>query len=850
MLAQNIVNEQFALNYKTVEKHSDARKILSILALGNNKDLNKTGLQLNCSFQLQPQILTNGKINLALKPKETLVGGDIYYRSFRIESILTVSEYLLQIIVFKDDSEFYNDEIKVPATGTSVILETTNRIFSLTNTQISIKLKGIIFSKKSYENLNAMVKTVNSYYGFNQVISDLNSNLKSLAANNNLKVSEVFLLWQECQRVDSYINDIGFIYKLNLAKNDPAGFNDKYSDFQRQNRRWHTLASQKLKRELKKGFLADKENYISGLLKISEHYYNRSLELQPYLASSFMMLTEIHPKSDLEIIDKVFFYYDAMSYGDNITVPQQLYDNYVLKADEYFRLSKNTMALALLKNARQLQEKFDLQRSDLYTNTMAATLNGMIESFLKVSTRAIKSGNLSFAENYYREAEDVYEENKELFVETKIAVTPFLIYINAQKEKAEELYHNKNYLKADEVISNCFVVAQEKNLPADSSLIKLQKEVRKEIFLQKLNKISLLIDGNYISLAEKKLFEAEKYFNDNSRIIDAKSNFPELAYAIFIEYLQKGEMLLDRGDIDNAFSNLLSAKNIQIKLLKYDVPKLDDLLKEYSEPKILEILEAARLETWAKRSNKAETLLDSALLLQKKYKQENNPTINNSLNELLKKMQSRHCLDAEFKLNENISFFIRNVENGKFDEASALIRNSYLLIEENQDCRLNTQMLDSLLDRYSYVLDFQQMYDHMKSKLFEKGYYDAIEEYLSLRQYYFQYKLDELNFNLPSLDEFVRQQQLTSLSISSVEYFINKKQYQLAFEYLKIIHDQGVEARDAKEIQISLAEAWKNSDDFNKEQINEMLDDIGEDKDWYGYFKRAINRKYILFLKN
>jgi len=378
----------------------------------------------------------------------------------------------------------------------------------------------------------------------------------------------------------------------------------------------------------------------------------------------------------------------------------------------------------------------------------------------------------------------------------------------------------------------------------------LQKEVRNKIYDQKLHKISLLIDGNYLSIAESKLFEAENYLNDNSKIIDTDSDFSDLAYAVFIEYLQKGEMLLDRGEIDKAFINLLSAKKIQTNLLKYDVEKLDDLLKEYSEPKILEILEEARLETWAKRKSRAGALLDSALLLQKKYKQENNPLINKSLNELLKKMQGRHCIDAKFKLEENITLVIKNMESANFDKASSLIRNSYLLIDKKQDCRLNTYKLDSLLDKYGYVLDFKQKYDHMKSKLFEKGYYDAIEEYLSLRQYYFQYKIDELNFNLPSLDEFVRQQNLTSLSISSVEYFISKKQYQLAFEYLKILKSQGVEARDAKDIQINLAEAWRNSDDFDKEQVNEMLDDVGDEKDWYKFFKREINRKYILFLKN
>lgn len=848
--AQDIVNDNITINYNSAEKYSHTRKILSILALGNNKDLKQLQLDYKCKFSLNPTTLTNGKIKLQILPGEINIEGDYYYRSFDLSSNLIPSYYLINLLVLKDGYELYNEDIIVPRGGKNMVLETNKRVFSLANTQFVIEIDNVSFAKNDYKYLDEIVEKVNYYYGFGELLKQLNQKQKVSSSLNTLQASKVFLLWQESSRVDAYINDIGFIESLDLANNDPDNFNDKYVIFQRFKRRWKTLADQKFKRELKKGFLEDKENYIKSLLRLSETYYEESLKKQPYEATSFRKLSELLAISDMEIINKVFYYYDALSYGDNITVPKQLYSGFVSLGDDYFKQSKNTMALSMLKNARILQEYFKLQASDLYTITMAATLNGMIESYLKVSTKAVERANLRFAENYFREAENVYEENKNLFEDSGIAVTPFLIYIDAQKKKAIELADNNEFVKSDEVIVICFITADEKNLKKDSTLIELQKIVRKNIYLEKLKLVSENIDDNNIFGAYELLAEADKYRENNKDIISNKSNFTDLAYSVFLEYLQKGEILLDKSYIDMAYDNLLIAKKIQSKYLNYKVEKLDELLKSYAQPKILELCEQARLETWAKRNQNAHKLLDSALAIQQTYKQQNNPVVNKTINDLIGKMQSRHCIEAKFKISENNKSFVANIASGEIENAYKKIKNSYEIAENNDDCIIDMHITDSLINEYSYVLDFKQAYDNMKLKLFEKGYYEVIDEYLKLRQFYFKYNISSLNFNLPPLNEFVKQQNLTKLSISSVEYFIDKEQYQLAFEYLKILNSQGVEAKQTKDIQIKLAEAWRNSDSFNKDQINEMLEDIGKGQEWYKYFRRVINGKYIIFLKN
>ncbi|PLX13039.1 MAG: hypothetical protein C0598_04590, partial [Marinilabiliales bacterium] len=610
--AQNNINSSISVSYNYTDKYSYTRKVLSVLALGNNKDLKQVEVDYNCDFLIEASTTTNGNIKLHILPDVKKIKGDYSYRSFDLRSKLLPSNYSINIVVLKDDYEIYNENIIISSKAENIVLETKKRIFSLANTNFIVNINNISFEKSDYNKLDETVEKINYYYGFNELLSIVNKRHKNLSSQNKLQASEVFLLLQESNRVESYINDIGLMSCLDIENNDPENFKMKYAAFKRYEKRWETLADQKFSRDLKKGFLADKQNYINSLMHLSESYYKESLEEQPFKATSFRILTEFHA-SDLELINRVYYYYDALSYGENINVPNQLYDGFVALGKKYFDLSKNNMALSMLKNARKLEDYFELKKSQSYTVNMAATLNGMIESFLKVSTKAVASGNMRFAENYYRQAEKVYEENSKLFEESGIAVTPFLIYIDAQKKKAIALADNKQFEKSDEIIVNCFNIAEEKNLKRDSLLIQLQKTVRNEIYREKLNLISQKIDNNYLSDAEELLAESDMYRKDNYYFIKDKANFDELAYSVFLEYLQKGEILLDKSYIDLAYDNLLKAKYIQSSYLTYEVEKLDKLLKLYSEPKILELCEQARLETWAKRSINANALLDSAL---------------------------------------------------------------------------------------------------------------------------------------------------------------------------------------------------------------------------------------------
>jgi hypothetical protein len=830
-----------------LQEGSPGRKILSLLALGNNKDLSRTKVLVEYEINTSIKLLANGKIQLDAKPIIISIKGDNEYRRFKVDSLLYTSDYLVKLDVLKAGKIIYSGKISFGKKGISTVLNTKQRVFSNAGLKVKAVIAGMEYSQSDYYKFNDFVKLVNNYYGYCRLLGSLNEKFVKLGTASNLSVSGIFLAWQQASRLSTILGNLDFEGNLNLSKMDPEGFKRKYPAFKRLEKRWNTMARQTLERELKRGFTEDKSLYINGLIGVSENFYQESLELQPYMVSAYRQMIVLNNVSDLRIINYISDYYDSYAYGENITVPQLLYSGFVELANIYFQKSKNIMALALLKNAKLLQTQFGLQESELYANTAFSTLNGMIESFLKVSDKAIQSGKLKFAQNYYREAEEIYRENKKMFVESGIAVSPFSIYVDAQKRKIRVLLKQKSFYEADLLINSAIDISNEKNLGKDDDLKQFRVLARKGKYRLKLDDINLKLNAAKFEDAYNQLFDLENYITSNPGIVDDEREFDDISYAVFLEFLQKGEILLDKGDYELAFDNLLKAKHIQNEILVYEVESLNNLLKDYSEPKILSLVEEARFETWAKRSDRAEDLLREAKDLQVKYQQNDNVKINKAINKLIGKMQSRHCLDAEFKLNEYNDDIILKMKSGQFGIAGERIKSSYVLLEENIDCHLNPYKTDSLVDRYGYLLDFYQDYSSMKNQLFNGNYFDAIDKYLLLRNEYVKKNIGLYNFNLPSLNEFVTQQNMNSLTKSSIEYFISKEQYLLAFEYLRILNSQGETASNSKEVQIKLGKAMKSSDGFDIEAVNEMIRDQGIRQKWYKYLSREVNRKSLNF---
>lgn len=837
---QKDLQEYYVISSKNASSEIYTKKILTSLALGMSKDLKSTEIRVKFKLEKEIKNINKNELEISISFNNISIEGATKYRGFSLDSLLIPDYGVVRVSVVARNETIINQIVEIPLKGNKIIFIPNNQKIISGQSRVEVELIELNYSKLDYDQFNKINILINYYFGYSLIMEHLNKTSKEASFKSKEDASSVFLQWHKTSRILNLINELNLTKVLSLNSFDPEKYIKKSKELSRHQRRATTILNQTLEAELKKGFIADKQKYISDLIIFSDDVYAKGKQQQPYLQEAFRKTTLINTNAgELVMIKRISDYYDMYSYYDDPKVPGVLFENFVESAVKYYNKSKNNMALRQLKNANEIQSYFDYPPSALYSNTLATTLNGMIESFLKVSDMALKSGNYQMADNYYQNAEKVFNENMELFHQTNITATPFTIYVDAQTILARQLILDRKFIVAEKLLSNCMKIQLEKGLEENMETRELINDSRNGIYKNKLVEARHLLDLKQTEKATALVYEAKKY-QDTYPDINKIKLFDEISYSIFLEYLQNGEILMDKGKHDEAINNLLKAKEIQTVLLDYEVERLDELLKNNSVPVILDLIEEATYKTWAKRPKEAQELKAEAAKMQIVYHQQDNAELNTAMRELEHKMSSRHCLDIQFQIKENAKTIAKQVKNGNFDEATKIKVNTIDLIDSNNDCKLDLKDFDNINQQYDFIFEFNEKFNLMKSSLFTQGYDEAIDLYLQLRNYYFEKDIENYNFELPSLYEFVEQQNLQKLTSSSVSYFITKQQYQLAFEYLNLLKLQGMESVNSRELQTELGTQFARSFDGNQEERHQMAKELSGDNKWFKYFNRAM----------
>lgn len=844
LIAQDAVHlKQFALNSNTVQKGSYSEEILISLALANAKDLKNTEFVINYNIENKLLIVDGQSVDVSITINGFVYEGDVEFRDFSVVNKLKPDFASVKIYIHNNGEIIKSEIVEVPISQKAgrFIIDLDNTI-NITSAKITAFVIGFTYSETTFKNFMVYAKLINSYYGFSSLLAGLNESFRGYSLKSNEDVSMVFLHWHETARVFSLVGALHLAEALNLKKFDPDNLVKKEKELARYYRRSTTLLNKNLLAELQIGFTADKQKYISGLVELSNKYYKKSKTLQPFLSVNYFDAIAINKQAgELEVIKRISEYYDLFAYGDQIIVPIALNGLFVEDAGEYLNDSKNNMALQQLKNAQIIQEYFNLPQSDIYSATLALTLNGMIESYLRVSDKAFRSGNFAMAENYYQNAEIVFNENIELFKETDITATPFSIYLQTQRVLAVQLLAESKYEEAEKLFENCQRIIKEKNLIQNTEETALLARARNGVFKNKIIAAKKQLQNNNVDEALAIIYDAASYCSEHAEVVGNKE-LDDLSYSVFIEYLQKAEILMDKDDYNEAMAKLLKAKEIQLTLLTYEVSRLDELLVNASVPVILEKLDEAGFYTWAKKPEEANLLLLQAKEIQQTYHQQENRELNEAIQSLKYKMKNRLCMDAEFSLRKNLKLIVKEIEKGDFEKAKQTVTLSFSLVDANAECELDLAKLDSICKYYNFVFSFYDNYNLMKTSLFDKGYLETINLYIKLRNTYFEDKIGDFNFELPSLYEFVKSQKLTGLTEGSIRYFISSEQYRLAFDYLYLLKQQGVSPSDCKEMQIELGMCFSSLFEGEEAKKN-MIEELAVEDKWFKYFINAMNKK-------
>lgn len=832
------------ISYEDFELTDPGRNMFQLIGLENNIDARK--LFLDAKYRLLIRVARNQSNRLIVNINTTRVSldGNINIRDFAIDTLLWPAKFTATLSI--KNGRHIRDELKVsgPVFGSLLEVDITDFISSNIG-EFSVVLSDVKFQYNQI-NLNILeehTESIKYYYSFGLMVKDLIVEYNNYVVKNDQRAYNLFIEKVELDRVSDYIASHSFTYKLHLRNRDPIGLLKHLKKFDRLNKRAETLFNEKiLENKLDTSYPL---LFCNGYCDLSIKYLNAGNSLQPSDASGFEEVARIdinqQAKNDLKL---VIDYYNRWSNYHANDITQCIFNGFVNLSNSFIAEENYSDALLLLYNSKIIANWFNIDLTSDFNSSVVTSLDGIASSYLKVGSMALAANNLEFAEQYIKKADNVLNENILLLENIVFTDTSFNEYIGIQTDIAITYLASHDHNKAFLSLSSAEKICQKKN---ESSLCKRVDSIACEAAIDfikfDLGQLDRLISNFQYPDAFDKLIDIHNYILKNSCFNEYdNTKFEVLAYSLFLEFLQQGEILIDAKQSRMALENLLKAQKIQ-ELIKGDLIDVKRLIELAAEHEIIKVIDQAKYETWGNRMEEARSLYDEAIILNNHYFQNDNQHIAKAIEELKNQMELRKCLD------------FKNGYSDAIKKANLLIRaNDYsglvdILIEADNyvknypECEIDNRELTKIRIDYQSVLQYFLLYDEIRTKLFEKGYQEVIHLYIELMNFYKLHELSVYDINFHSLKDFIIKQDLPNLTLETVRYYIENDKPEKSLIYSKIYEEQGGYYSLFKPMITSLAKQLAKQDDENGITVSDALNKYTDGVGWFNTFR-------VHYLKN
>jgi hypothetical protein len=302
--------------------------------------------------------------------------------------------------------------------------------------------------------------------------------------------------------------------------------------------------------------------------------------------------------------------------------------------------------------------------------------------------------------------------------------------------------------------------------------------------------------------------ELKNFKKLNNRYIvvdsDTKEKEEKLAYGLILEYIQQGEILMDKGKSRQAMENYSIALGLQEDFLSYHIDRLDELINKTALPVLLKNIEEAELKIWANKMEEAGILYNRILKDIAFYHLERNSEVKTKVDELGKKLENRKCVDAKYSLSNYMQVVQNRIRSGKWNEAAIAMKKAEAIILNNKPCKLDTVEYIHLKSLYGEAVYYSGKYAETINRLYAYGYASVWKELAGLELYYQRHRLSGLGVPAPQLYQLVKSQQNAGNTKKLTEYFLSKGDGLTAFRYLMLLKNSGLPKRELKELQVKV----------------------------------------------
>ncbi|HQH19647.1 MAG TPA: hypothetical protein PKZ43_08840 [Bacteroidales bacterium] len=865
---------RFQYNESPIEKEKNTQIIFENIS--NTAEKNIKSAEYLFLYNYRIRISNNGKISknnekiysVFIEIQSIKCTGDVVYRDFNISHLLSPSTFDADLLV-EDKKNNTLKPIHIEGLEIKNYFGERNIEFEYTSTDsiknISLKNKLFYYNDSITNAIKNYLSTVDAYYKSIPIINTAYDKLSTIKIENTeiVKVYDIDL--KEVEALITELNAKNFKTKLKLSEKDPLNYVSKLEELTNKTKSLRLLMNQTLNNldhvfyDKGKEFL--EKNDTTAAIKNLE----KATVVNPESVKSFYLLAKTY--FEIKEYDKACRPVTIITTKlkpDNTTLRQTIklgYDIlacYVNKAESLIKKEIYHDALDILQQANLFCDSTPvIICSDVIQKNIIKAKNGIYQSFIIISDKAVDKNILHIGEIYTIKAKEYQHLNKLEIPSSADADVLLSKLVNKMTDAGLKLNSEQQYDTALILLKKAYDICKKyPEINCNEKVLSQIANSKKGIFQSLIKNAEFSILQNNPVKADSLLNEAILYQKDNqSDISDAKA-IDSLVLLMKKYWYEKdirdGINCLYNKDGITALACFNKAKQVELDFSLTKNLKLDSLISLSAKPLILNYIEKAGVKTWGNELEKAQHLSDTASFLQKKFCLQNDTIINSAIVDLNAKIKNQKCKNAKSAFDDAYKVAFIHLSQKRYASADYYFNKCIYYIDNNADCGISDSIILLNKNKYLKAANYQKKILASDSLIAIAKYYDAIEKYIESEKYYTINDMSVFNISPLSFKDYVLKTNNNSFTYSCSNYYLDRGEYQNTLVYLNILLEKGYTQKLTMGIQESLAiklsqiDILKNS----KQNPSVLIDQYTGNDVWYAYFKTAYLKNWKLLQKS
>lgn len=743
------------------------QSILNTLSTGQSKAVQDMEIMYTISYSVRQN---NADKSIWLRLHRIEITGDQVYRSFVFGPTLSPDIFIGQKMLPSQPSEAFRLNF---APGLSEQRLGFSDELAINPSDL-VNITGISFSEEARDRINQRVSVINEYWALSNLADSLVR--QSETAENTLTSgpSPAFVFKDYLRRVLLLMDSVLSNETLDLSTSDPAEMLLKKERLQRLHTRFKTIT-----KSLMNGFEAD-EQFINRLAAAYTDFQIRTIKrsLRTDYKDSDLLVKSARMQPDTELKQQIHLFGNHGS-----AIAGRLFTTMIGKADSLIAQDDYTNAISFYEDALSFIKMFNLTYDIKAVQERLDTARlGMLQSHLRIAARAVETGNVQLANTY--KAKSSSFANSQFTDEhiPKISEQPSVL-IQTYLRKGNQMLDSRRYAEAVQLFESARSAAQNYfNTGYNEQIIQGLFAAHRFIYLDLVQQAEqLYIDGKRPE-ADRRLQQALNY----------RADHPDFLRTSMEAVHMQNRINSGKQNITAAASGFADSFSVeQLSFSGFGAESRGQLMSIADVKKqIFSELPKVQLKAWANELDEAWLLYGQLAELRDSYSLQKESDVVAAFNELDKRMIERICLNHKFRYDDLIEQSKKMIQQKDLTKLEEALNEAISIVVNNQGCLLSDEEARYMAGQYERLFLYQRAYTEVMNLLVNRGIYFAIPAYEKLDETIEMYQLSSFGVKHQPLNEFIRNQNNSSLTLQTLRYYIDEINVDRLTLYLKLLSNQ------------------------------------------------------------